>query len=244
MIESNLEIWNRLKQPPKDALKTIKGGRLAGMTDINPQWRYQAMTEMYGPCGQGWDYRIDRLWMETSPTEDIAAFAQVTLRIFPKHETPLGEPQMIPGIGGSMFVASEKAGLRTNDECYKMAVTDALSVAMKMLGVGADIYMGRYDGSKYAEEKILKSPITPNDGAWEAMTETQQETLVDLSVLVNRWIKKNNPDKAVDEITTALLDNEEMLALWTLFDAPTRRQLKEAHAQRSKRNAETQPTED
>ncbi len=243
-MTDNLDIWNRVKQPPKDALKTIKGGRLTGMTDINPQWRYRAMTEVYGSCGQGWDYKIDRLWLETSPTGDVAAFAQVTLRIFPKNETPLDEPQMIPGIGGSMFVASEKAGLRTNDECYKMAVTDALSVAMKMLGVGADIYMGRYDGSKYADEKILKSPILPTDGVWEHITEEQAADVRSLADSVLFKLSKNFDDEAVDEIEEWQLTNEQRLALWTLFDAPERRRLKEAHAKRSKRNTETQSEQD
>ena len=32
-----------------------------------------------------------------------------------------------------------------------MAVTDAFSTALKMLGVAADIYAGRWDGSKYKE---------------------------------------------------------------------------------------------
>ncbi len=30
-----------------------------------------------------------------------------------------------------------------------MAVTDALSVALKMIGVGADVYRGTMEGSKY-----------------------------------------------------------------------------------------------
>ena len=42
-----------------------------------------------------------------------------------------------------MLVTKERDGLRTNDEGFKMATTDALSVAMKMLGVAADIYAGR-----------------------------------------------------------------------------------------------------
>ena len=49
-----------------------------------------------------------------------------------------------------MLVEKEKAGLHFNDEAYKMAETDALSVAMKALGVGANIYSGMSDGSKYA----------------------------------------------------------------------------------------------
>ena len=36
-----------------------------------------------------------------------------------------------------------------NDEALKMATTDALSVAMKQLGVAADVYMNNMDGSKY-----------------------------------------------------------------------------------------------
>jgi hypothetical protein len=48
-----------------------------------------------------------------------------------------------------MLVEQEKNGLHTNDECFKMAVTDALSVAMKSLGMAADVYKGLWDGTKY-----------------------------------------------------------------------------------------------
>ena len=47
-----------------------------------------------------------------------------------------------------MFVAKEKSGLYTSDECYKMALTDAISVACKALGMGADIYW-QSDRTKY-----------------------------------------------------------------------------------------------
>lgn len=33
-----------------------------------------------------------------------------------------------------------------------MAMTDALSVAFKAVGVAADIYLGNYDGSKYLRD--------------------------------------------------------------------------------------------
>ena len=48
--------------------------------------------------------------------------------------------EAVPGTGGSSYVASERNGLYTSDECYKMALTDALSVACKALGIGADVY--------------------------------------------------------------------------------------------------------
>ena len=64
----------------------------------------------------------------------------------------------IPGTGGSTFIANEKNGLYMSDEAVKMATTDALSVAMKMLGVGADVYMGH--GGKY-DKPIESQKILP-----------------------------------------------------------------------------------
>ena len=45
-----------------------------------------------------------------------------------------------------------------------MAVTDALSTALKMLGVAADIYSGRWDGSKFRDaesERPAKPAVNP-----------------------------------------------------------------------------------
>lgn len=144
----NLKLWNDVKQPPATALKEIQAGRLKGKSDINPQWRYQVMTEQFGPCGVGWKYTIDKLWTEPAGNE-VFAFALVSVYI--KDGDAWSEP--IPGIGGHMLMEQERAGLHANDEGFKMAVTDALSVALKMLGVAADIYMGKWDGSKYADKK-------------------------------------------------------------------------------------------
>ena len=143
----HMEIWNKVKQPPAYALKSITGGRLKGMTDIKPQWRLAALTEVFGPCGVGWKYTIDKLWTDTGPDGQVVASAIVS--IYYKQDGKWSDPT--PGVGGSMLAAKETSGLRTSDEAYKMAVTDAISVAAKSLGVAADIYMGCWDGSKYKE---------------------------------------------------------------------------------------------
>lgn len=144
----NMELWNRLKRPPEDALKKITGGRLKNMTDINPQWRYQAMTEVFGPCGVGWKFTVDRKWREEGSEGQAMAFADVSLYV--KMDGEWSDP--IPGSGGAMLVEMESKGLHTSDEGYKKAVTDALSTAMKMVGTGADIYRGFWDGSKYRHD--------------------------------------------------------------------------------------------
>jgi len=155
----NMEIWNKVKRPPETALKKIMGGRLKGFTDVNPQWRYQIMVETFGPCGIGWRYEISKLWNEPGSDGQVFAFALVNLFITDSDGVWC---EAIPGIGGSMLIAKEKAGTYSSDEAYKMAVTDALSVAMKMIGVAADIYAGLFDGSKYCEIKVEKEkpPVT------------------------------------------------------------------------------------
>ena len=50
----NLELWEKFKAVPAAAKKEISGGRLKGMTDINPTWRQKILTEQFGPCGFGW----------------------------------------------------------------------------------------------------------------------------------------------------------------------------------------------
>ena len=146
-MKNAISIYESLARPPKEALKEIKGGKLSGMTDINPQWRYKVMTEKFGLVGVGWKYEVQKLWTEQGAKGEVLAFAQVA--VFVKEDEQWGEP--IIGVGGSKLVLIGKGDIGSNDEGYKMAVTDALGTALKMLGVAADIYAGRWDGSKYRE---------------------------------------------------------------------------------------------
>ncbi len=36
-MKTGVEIYNNLSRPPKEALRTIQGGKLSRMTDINPR---------------------------------------------------------------------------------------------------------------------------------------------------------------------------------------------------------------
>jgi len=143
----NLSIYNKVRKVPNEALRKIEAGRLKGKSDINPMWRIKALTEQFGPCGFGWKYEIISERLEKGGNDEIAAFVRINL--FVKHNGEWSEA--IPGTGGSSFVANEKNGLYTSDECFKMALTDAISVACKALGVGADVYWDK-DISKYTNQ--------------------------------------------------------------------------------------------
>ena len=140
----NMTIYNATRNVPEEAKKPIKGGRLNGKTDINPMWRIKTLTEQFGPCGIGWYYNVTKQWVEEHE-EEVAAF--VNIELFIKVDGEWSKP--IFGNGGSMFATKENRGIYVSDECYKMATTDALSVACKQLGFGADVYWDK-DNTKYS----------------------------------------------------------------------------------------------
>lgn len=151
---SNLKLYNAVRSVPENAKKRITGGRLSGMTDINPMWRIKTLTEQFGICGIGWKYAITDKRLEQGANGEIAAFVDIDLYI--KIDGEWSEP--IPGTGGSAFVAKERNGMYTSDECFKMALTDALSVACKALGFAADVYFEK-DRTKY-DTQDKKSVLT------------------------------------------------------------------------------------
>lgn len=140
-----LMIYDAVRSVPEDAQKIIRGGRLNGMTNINPMWRIKKLTEQFGACGFGWYYDIKKMWLENSMASDEIV-ANVEIDLYVKMSDEWSKP--IRGVGGSMFLAQEKNGLHTDDEAYKKALTDAISVACKALGMGADIYWDS-DSTKY-----------------------------------------------------------------------------------------------
>lgn len=137
----NLAIYNNLRTPPAEALKEIRAGRLKGKTDISPQWRIQAMTEQFGVCGIGWKFEITKQWTEQG--DSVQVFAFVNVNLFIKDGDKWSDP--IPGTGGTLLIVNESKGLYSDDEAYKKSLTDALGMAMKFLGVAADVYMGMLD---------------------------------------------------------------------------------------------------
>lgn len=180
LIMDNMTIYNKVRAVPETALKEIQAGRLKGKSDINPMWRLKTLTETFGVCGFGWKYEITKQWIEEGGNNEIAAFVNINLYI--KHE---GEwSAAIPGTGGSMFVAKESKGPYTSDECFKMALTDAISVACKALGVGADVYWNK-DKTKYDKSEQPKHDQEPSENEsnnnYPKISEAQAKRLFALS---------------------------------------------------------------
>lgn len=201
----NLSIYKKFAEVPIEAQKKINGGRMSGKTDINPMFRIKALTEMFGPCGMGWYYEITEKRLEKG-TDEISAFVDINLYV--KYDGEWSKP--IQGTGGNSFVAKEKNGLYQSDECFKMALTDALSVACKALGIGALVYW-ELDSTKYdiKEDKITEEL-------------SKCKTLAEITAIYNRekavtkdlngLVQKCSEQKKAIEVTPDKLNWEEVKA--------------------------------
>lgn len=196
-MEQNMLLYNKFMNTPKEAQKTIKGGRLNGFTDINPMWRFKMLTEAFGPCGIGWKYEITDQRIVPGPDGKSAAFVDILL--FYKQDGQWSEG--IPGIGGSAFVAKESSGLHMSDECFKMALTDAIGTACKALGMSADIYFSN-DRTKYNTQNpgdAQKNPVDEASAMVINIAPYAGKTLGEIWKLDINFIKFLRDDKSVPQ---------------------------------------------
>lgn len=140
----NMSIYEAGRAVPKEATKPFENGTFKG-TDINPMWRIKKLTELFGPCGIGWYYEVVSERCEEHAGTTISV---VDLNLYIKVDGEWSKP--IFGTGGNQIVRQTKSGARVSDEGYKMALTDAISVACKALGIGADVYFAN-DKTKYTD---------------------------------------------------------------------------------------------
>lgn len=197
----DIEIFNKHSQPEPWALKEIMAGRMKGKTDINPQWRIFALTEMFGLVGFGWKYQIDNIQYKEASNGEVAVMAHISL--FVKKDDKWSEA--IVGTGGSMFIANEKNGPYVSDEAEKMAITDAISVACKQLGIAGNIYSGSKYLPAYTKanpEPAKKEELTPTHKGWQGAIKALVDGTVTISkIRVKYELSKNNEELLISEST-------------------------------------------
>ena len=198
--QDNLSIYERVRSVPTEAKKAIEAGRLKGKSDINPMWRIKKLTEVFGPVGFGWYTEVVKSWTEVDENSDVAVFVDINLYV--QKDGQWSKP--IYGNGGNKLISHERKyenGVPVvvpylDDDAYKKAYTDAISVAAKALGVGADVYFEK-DVTKYdvaqsqpvaaASETPVDAPkptLSPSMKTWKqaiAFTASQKDSIENLS---------------------------------------------------------------
>ena len=187
-LDQNMRFYGRVQDTPQEAQKAFNNGRFSG-TDINPMWRIKKLTEIFGPAGFGWWTQNEKFVFEPcEATGEIAAFCTLELIVVDPETKEPSKP--ITGIGGNKFLVSQKNGKYCNDEAYKMAYTDALSIACKSLGFSHDIYFAS-DRTKYT----MSGDSQPASTNIPAPTESVQDTIKK----VDAYVKKLTANMEQDE---------------------------------------------
>ena len=141
----NLHIYNQVKSVPADAQRNFKTAYGKELTDINAMWRIMKLTELFGPAGEGWYTEVTRQERVTVPNGEVMVFVDLNLYLKDSKTGKWSKP--VRGTGGNRLVKKDEntGQFCCDDEAYKMAYTDALGIACKALGFGADIYWGKAD---------------------------------------------------------------------------------------------------
>ena len=159
------------------------------------------------------------------PNGEVCVFTDINLYLKDTKSGRWSKP--IRGTGGNRLVLKNADGLFIDDEAYKKAYTDALGIACKALGFGADIYWGRND-SKYdsgtattTSPSAKESEKKPETAAAPQKPETAENVkgLPELSPSHPRWdafiswAAKKPKDKPSWQLRSAIRKQ------WTITDA-------------------------
>lgn len=144
---SNLDLWNKVEKTDPKHTKAITGKSYQG-TSPKPHYLVHKATETFGPVGIGWGFNIVSERIEEGAGGERMHIAHV--RVWYMWDGKRGE---VEHIGGTQFSGTRSSGKPfTDEDAPKKSVTDALVKALSMIGFAGDIFMGRYDDSKYVDE--------------------------------------------------------------------------------------------
>ena len=133
-MTENRDIWDQMKETDPRFTKRVNKG-FGEITTIDPQWQIMRMTEMFGPVGKGWNYKVNYNYT------DQLVFAEVSVSTGVNYFGPVCSVQKLFRKTGAL-----------DDEAPKKAMTDALTKAFSHLGLCSDIFMGKFDDSKYVQK--------------------------------------------------------------------------------------------
>lgn len=161
-MSDNLNLWNAVEKTPRAQTKAITGKSYQG-TSPKPYYLVQKATETFGPCGIGWGFTIEDERIEEGAGGERMSIARI--KVWYKWNGERGE---VEHIGGTQFSGVRSSGKPfTDEDAPKKSVTDALIKALSMIGFAGDIFMGRYDDSKYdgAQASEADKPQTSKLGS-------------------------------------------------------------------------------
>jgi hypothetical protein len=182
-----MRLWRRLQRTdPKHTKPFTRPGGFRG-TQIDPTWRMQTMTEVFGPVGQGWGWeQLDWTLAER--------MVFICVRVWYRDPDSGAMAWTGPQWGGTTMVRRRSGLDELDDECFKMSMTDAVGKCLVQIGLAADVHLGQFDDSKYREESEAFYAAKANPelapaaiAAFEAEVRHRLVAVLDLEDLEELW---------------------------------------------------------
>ena len=215
MADENMKLWRSVERTDPAQTKKITGKSYKGDSP-KPHWIIMRATETFGPCGIGWGFSIDER-VENGAMIEPGHFERMHIakvKVWYEWDGKRGE---VEHIGGTPFCGKRSDGRTfTDEDSAKKSVTDALVKALSMIGFAGDIFLGRFDDSKYVQDT--------REEFREADTAASSDALYMKQALAN--IDKFDNEAALVDWYTAeketrqrMLDTEQVGELFRKFQA-------------------------
>ena len=191
-MENNLELWHKVeKTNPKYTKQANVGGNK--ITSIAPQYQIMNVTEQFGSYGKTWGFKNIDLDYTLVPEYNLIVFKAVFFY-------PDGEFPTINSI--KMFMDNAKT--KIDDNFAKKLETDTLTKAISKLGFNADIFMGKFDDTRYLAE-ITKEFAEPtkvieniSDDKFLELLNQPKETIEKYLLAVEKGTRKATQKQCLD----------------------------------------------
>lgn len=142
--KNNMDLWNRVSETDVEHTRKVEFGRK--FTAIDAHYQVMMATKEFGVAGEGWG------WHFSDP-------------IFPSNGTVVikcvlwwGNKDNTVEQFGQEKLASDKGTV--DKDAFKKAATDGLTKCLSYLGFNADVFLGKFDDSKYVEGLVKKQKET------------------------------------------------------------------------------------
>ena len=169
-MSDNLELWHKVeKTNPKYTKQANVGGNK--ITSIAPQYQIMNVTEQFGSYGKTWGFKNIELDYTLVPEFNLIVFKAIFFY-------PDGEFPTINSI--KMFM--DNAKLKIDDNFAKKLETDTLTKAISKLGFNADIFMGKFEDTRYLAEikKEFAEPTKVIDGPTKVIENISDDKFLEL----------------------------------------------------------------
>jgi hypothetical protein len=160
-MTDNLALWKQVEKTDPAHTKAITGKAYKGNSP-KPHYIVMKATEAFGPCGIGWGFEIveekllDGALLAPGFNERIH---MARVRVWYEWN---GKRGTVEHVGQTVFSGRRRDGNPfTDEDAPKKSVTDGLIKALSMVGFAGDIFLGRYDDSKYVDD--LKREIAQDN---------------------------------------------------------------------------------